>query len=120
MKIANLTPHPITLIKCDGSTVNVEPFGFVLRVSEKSETLGEVYGIRLIKKTFSDIPENDIDKLKEIASANDIVIVSAFCCKYLRERNIVINNVFFISNTIRDANGRVVGADAITRAEDIN
>jgi hypothetical protein len=68
-KIINLTPHTIT-IQVGGSVVEVEPSGVTWRLEEEDVRVGEVGGIKIVKRSFrlTSAPFN-IDDV-------DIVIVS--------------------------------------------
>jgi len=122
MRIGNCTPHKLTLIKTNNEIIEVEPSGFVLRVPEKIEKIGIVEGINIVKKTFdmNKITFSDIEKLKNMLDENDIIVVSlkaAELCKYLYDSKVLskedIVKVYFVGNSVRDENGRIIGADAL-------
>ena len=117
MKIANLTPHEITIFKTNGEKIIVPTSGFVLRVKENLNITGTLNGIKVGYKGFDGFSEDDIERLNKYLEENDIVIVSALVAKhikmnYLRELN-NIARLYFIGNTIRDDSGKVVGADVL-------
>ena len=117
VKIINLTPHTITLIKVDGSKVDVPSSG-VVRVMDTATQIGVLDGIKLIKKSFSKVSDDDIKKIKDfLKDKNTIVIVSLQTAMSLKNDNRLSNDdkarIFVISNTIRDSNGRIAGADGI-------
>ena len=66
---------------------------------------------------------SDIEKLKNMLEENDIIVVSlkaAELCKYLYDSNVLsredIVKVYFVGNSVRDENGRIIGADALSSA----
>ena len=123
IKIVNLTPHDIKVIKKDGSILEFKSEGSI-RVIEEVEVLGEIAGIKVIKKRYSKVSDNEIEKLKEILKdENTIVIVSLLAGRYLRTDERLTEEekkkIYFLSNTVRDEQGKVIGADAITNILDI-
>ena len=117
IKIINLTPHPIKLFKTDGSVVEVPSSG-VVRVIDTATQIGTLDGIKLIKKSFSKVSDDDIKKIKDFLKDKDtIVIVSLQTAMSLKDDSRLSNEekerIFIISNTVRDNNGRIVGADGI-------
>jgi len=117
VRIINLTPHPITLIKVDGSKVDVPSSG-VVRVMDTAKQIGTLDGIKLIKKSFSKVSDDDIKKIKDfLKDKNTIVIVSLQTAMSLRDDDRLSNEekerIFIISNTVRDSNGRIIGAEGI-------
>lgn len=55
MQLVNLTPHPLTLFRLDGSTVTVSPSGTVARVSQTSDQVGTVNGVALVRSQFGEV-----------------------------------------------------------------
>lgn len=56
----NLTPHAITIRTKDGD-VTFEPSGTVARVETRETTVGERFGVQVVRREFGDIfglPEN--------------------------------------------------------------
>lgn len=51
----NLTPHPITLIRQDGSSITIEPSGTVARVASVEEVCGEVNGVPVVCRQFGEV-----------------------------------------------------------------
>jgi hypothetical protein len=122
-KIANLTPHSLVLFTKDGKKLEIEPFGFALRVGEVVEDAGEIYNIQLIRKELTEIDEKDIQKLKEIIEEHDLVIVSLLALKKVIDMKCLtekeIQKLFAIGRTVRNEKGQIIGADALIRALDL-
>jgi len=127
MKIVNLTPHKIRIIKeedCERLSVwEYDSLGSI-RVREEIEEVGEIEGIRIIRKRFSDVSDKDIRKLKEILrDKNTIIIVSLLAGKYLKTDERLTEEekrrIFIIGNTVRNDRGEIVGADALTNIMDL-
>ena len=58
-KIKNLTPHAVTLVTDAGKNITINSDG-VIRVSENTETIGTIEGIRIIKKQLNEVSKNAI------------------------------------------------------------
>jgi len=112
-KLKNLTPHSITL--CGNEKVIIQSDG-IIRVSETSETITEIKGVKVIKKTLSDIPKEAVNLIREILKDSEAgVIVSMITAKALKKilSEKEQERVFIIGKTIRDDQGRIIGADSI-------
>lgn len=48
----NLTPHALTLVLPDGSTVTIPPSGVVARVTTEEVVVGQVAGVPLVERRF--------------------------------------------------------------------
>ena len=61
MNIKNLTPHTINFVSSEGYPImDIKPEGTVARVSVRTETVGEINGIPVIKSVYGevmDLPE---------------------------------------------------------------
>lgn len=51
----NLTPHPVTIRKPDGSEITIAPSGVVARVNSSEEVLQALDGIPVIQRKWGDI-----------------------------------------------------------------
>jgi hypothetical protein len=105
MIIKNLTPHPITLKKVDGSFVVIQPETLPARVSEITDTLGDIDGIAIVTKSFGiivNLPEPQPDIM---------LVVSALVAT--RAWELGRQDVYAVGNPLRDAEGRIIGAAAL-------
>ena len=120
-KIKNLTPHKIVLIDENRNKIEIPSDG-VVRVSEVSEKIGNLNGIKIVKKKFTGISKDVIKKVKEDLEEG-YILVSLLTAKALKESKAFSDEEFkrilFIANTIRDNEGKVIGADALGRAYDL-
>ena len=121
-KIINLTPHSVKLIKENNETISIKSSG-IIRVSESVKTIGSVNGIKLIKKTLSDIPREAINQIKEHLKNDDYVLVSLMTARKLKEMKVLtdeeLSKVLVIGHTIRNSDGVVVGSDSLTTAKQL-
>jgi len=109
MKIVNLTPHPINLL-LNSEEVKIPPSGIVARVEEKTETIGKIQvgdgNIPVIRKTLG-----RVENLPE-PRADTIYIVSLIVAQALAGTR---SDVFIIGESIRDEQGRVIGAKSLAQ-----
>ena len=114
-KIKNLTPHDVVLVRKDGSKIEIPSSG-VIRVTEVTEVIGNIEGVKVISKHLSEIPFEAVKMVEEILKDPEAgVIVSLITAKALMKEipQKLHNKIFIIGNTVRDEQGRVVGADAL-------
>jgi hypothetical protein len=116
MKILNLTTHPITIRKKNGSEVVIEPSGFVWRLDEEDVEITErldfdTEGIEVVARRFS----VDISIMPQEVWSADIVIVSLPMLLWLKAALSPMPTKPLIcapdtgSGAIRDEHGRIVG-----------
>jgi hypothetical protein len=116
MKILNLTPHPITIRRKDGSEVTIEPSGIVWRLKEEdveiTERLGfDTEGIEVVARRFS----VDMSTMPQEVWASDIVIVSLPMLLSLKATLSPMPTKPLVcapdtgSGAIRDEQGRIIG-----------
>ncbi len=120
-KIVNLTPHDITIVSGEGKNTILKSMGIV-RVNESSEVIGEIEGIKVIKKTLSNVQKEAVEKIRNILKDPEAaVIVSSLTARALKEElsKEELKRTLIIGNTVRDASGRVIGANALARACDL-
>ena len=55
MKIINLTPHSVSILKPDGTPLDLAPSGQVARVSTRVQDAGQLDGIPVVQQTFGDV-----------------------------------------------------------------
>lgn len=122
-ELVNLTPHEINLqvemSNGDIASASIKPSGFVLRVKEEVENIGMVrpkkyFAFKLIRKRLSDISKEDLEKVKKILEEGKGIIVSlATAQKLVQLLPEYRNKIFIIGETIRDKQGRIVGAKSL-------
>ena len=105
MEFINLTPHDLNLINEAGEPVLVKASGVLARCKVTTEKVGTVNGIKVNVSHFGDIeglPAPEEGK---------IFIVSAMILTAL---NGTRPDVLGVSEYIRDGEGKIVGAKALT------
>lgn len=109
--IVNLTPHPITLIREDGTTVTVYPCGVVVRAQEQREVIGHVEGFPVYRVHYGE-PEGLPDELDEKA----VYIVSSLALQAIKQHRPEIAHRFYVvSDPVRDEEGKIIGARALAQ-----
>ncbi len=103
-EIVNLTPHPINIVMGDGEVRTIPPSGTVARCRETTETVGEVNGIPVIRKSFGSV-ENLPDP-----SSGTIYVVSALVAQAARREDVVCPG-----DPVRDDKGQIIGCKALCR-----
>jgi len=109
MRLANLTPHDITLVCMDGAEVIIHPSGTVARCTVRRETVETVqvngHLVPINRTRFGPVeglPEPD---------GETWYIVSSIVAQAVPGRE----DVLIVDDTVRDASGRIVGAKALAR-----
>lgn len=106
MKIVNLTPHAINFVNEEGESVMaIEPSGQIARVTAKTEITGFIAGIPVTETVFGEV-ENLPD-----STQGTIFIVSSLVAQRCKGRV----DVFIPNESVRDANGRIVGCKSLGR-----
>ena len=98
-KIINLTPHSLNIYSREGKLIEEIPSSGIVRVSEEKERIGEINGIPLVKKTFTEsegLPEPVKDTLYFVS----IIVAQA---------NPSRDDLILSSELVRDENGRIIG-----------
>lgn len=104
MKFVNLTPHPITIVEGDQSTV-YRVDGPAPRLAVERETLGQIGGISVVRSTMGD-PTGLPDPQDGV-----IVIVSALVAEHPSVA--ARTDLAYPGEAIRDADGKIVGAKGL-------
>lgn len=105
MKIINLTPHAITIIAEDGTKTEFAPSGVIARVAQIREQVGTLDGFSLYRNTFGEVVGLPEEK------ADTVYIVSALVAQAAKDRD----DLIIVDNTVRDENGRIIGARGFAR-----
>lgn len=106
-KLINLTPHPVTLINLD--TELTIPSSGIARVEQKTEPVGTItighHVVRLTKTVFgketNGLPDPD----------GNLYIVSMLVC----QANPTRDDLYIVNETVRDEEGRIVGAKSLAQ-----
>lgn len=110
MKIVNLTPHSITVLR-NGEEIDVyEASGCIARCESDTVVVGEIAGIPLTETTFGEPYLIDRDKVKhELPKQQDgtFCIVSALVARAAGREDFII-----VNDTVRDNDGRIIGCQS--------
>lgn len=110
VKIINLTPHAITVLR-DGEEIAVyEASGSIARCESKTGVVGEIAGIPLTETRFGKLYLIDRDRVQhELPEMQDgtFYIVSALVARTAQREDFVI-----VNDTVRDDDGRIVGCQS--------
>lgn len=112
MRVVNLTPHPIVL-HADGATITIPPSGVVCRAAERVETVGaiEVDGATIpVRRIEYGAPEGLPEPQPGV-----IYVVSGIVAQAVRAYYPDRDDVFVVTDPVRDDSGRIVGARALAR-----
>lgn len=106
MKIINLTPHKVTIVNAEGASIMEIPVsGIIARVTCETVQVGEIEGIPVTETSYSEVTGLP-DPSKEI-----IYIVSSLVAQRCSNRN----DVFIPNESVRDAEGRIIGCKSLGR-----
>jgi len=109
----NLTPHPVTIRKSDGTDLTIRPSGSIARVDTVEEPLPDIEGVPAIRRTWGKIqPGISIEPGK-------IYIVSSLVLNAIRE-NTNWEKCMVAPDTgetaIRDEKGQIQAVTRVVRA----
>ena len=105
MKITNMSPHPIRIVKKDGSEIILTPSGIVPRIEQKRVIVDTVDGIEIFEDQIQgviDMPEPE---------EGVMIVTSRFVASALTGRS----DVFVPGDFIRDENGNIIACKGLTR-----
>lgn len=106
MTIINLTPHTINICNASGEIIREIPAsGQLCRVSSRTVQTGEIDGIPVTETQFGDV--------ENLPAPQDgtVFIVSLAVASRVPERQ----DVFVPSESVRDAQGRIIGCKSLGR-----
>ena len=99
MKIINLTPHDISLMR-NGQVVEIFPASRMpARVSVATEIVGEINGFEVRRNVYGQVVN-----LPERVEGT-VYIVSALVAQAAKDRD----DIFVTDGAVRDADGRIIG-----------
>lgn len=110
VKIVNLTPHAITVLKNGEEIAVYKASGYIARCESDTVVVGEIAGIPLTETTFGELYLIDRDKVKhELPEQQDgtFYIVSALVARAAGREDFVI-----VNDTVRDNDGRIIGCQS--------
>lgn len=110
VKIVNLTPHAITVLKNGEEIAVYEASGSIARCEWKTVAVGEIAGIPLTETRFGKLYLIDRDRVKhELPEQQDgtFYIVSALVARVAQREDFII-----VDDTVRDDKGRIVGCQS--------
>ena len=110
VKIVNLTPHAITVLKNGEEIAVFAASGSIARCESKTGVVGEIAGIPLTETRFGKLYLIDRDKVRhELPAQQDgtFYIVSALVARAAGRDDFVI-----VNDTVRDDNGRIIGCQS--------
>ena len=105
LDIINLTPHSISFVGDDGSTIiTIEPCGSLARVSASTEKTGAVInGIPVTRTVYG-----AVEGLPEPKDGT-VYVVSSIVAARCPDRD----DVFIPNESVRDSEGRIVGCKSL-------
>lgn len=110
MKIINLTPHEIIIITKEGVEMHIPPSGIIARctTTREVEEIINVDGVEIpINRTVFGTVENLPDP-----QPDTLYIVSTIVANAVKGKR---NDIIIPDDTIRDEQGRIIGARAFAR-----
>lgn len=107
MTIINLTPHTVTILAEDGSTIKEIPSSGIARCVTTRERAGEIEGVPINRTVFGEVEG------LPAPSEGVYFVVSAITAKALKG---VRDDLLITDDAVRDEQGRIVGCRALARA----
>lgn len=110
MKIVNLTPHAVNIVAADGTPlITIDPSGTVARLDTNVDIIGtvDVGNVSIPVQTTKFGPVSGLPNPKD----GTVYVVSSLVAQRVPDRN----DVYVPTDTVRDANGRIVGCRALGR-----
>ena len=110
-KFVNLTPHPITIFRTDGSTVNVEPSGKVFRLREKDVIVTEIDGVSVVHRQFYIAPE-DLEVFSDPSAVYIVSLPALIALSTIKDPNLSKFTIVAPDTGrggVRDEKGNIVG-----------
>ena len=105
MRIVNLTPHPISIIRMDEGITMELPSEGSARVATSSIRVGEINNVPVNRRQFGEVTglPDPVDGV--------VLLVSRIVAEAAGDRD----DLIMVDETIRDQDGRIVGAAAFSR-----
>ena len=109
MKIRNLTPHRIVMVNANGETLRVFESEGIARATQSNVQVAEVDGIPVMETHFGKTV--DLPNYEE----GVFLIVSIITANAARANGRTTSDLLLTTDTVRDADGRIVGCKAFAR-----
>lgn len=107
--IKNLTPHTVTILNEDGSVLAAFESEGVARATQKTERVGEIEGIPLVRTTFGepiDLPDPE---------EGTYFIVSPATANAAREYGLTTKDLLLTCEPVRNAEGQIIGCRSLAQ-----
>jgi len=105
MKLVNLTPHKVTLVKPDGSQIEIPPEGRCPRVRMEVREAGEVLGVPVVETVAA-----GVEGLPEPRPGVYYIVSRAVAAACPGRDDLLVPD-----DLVRDGEGRVIGARRLAR-----
>jgi hypothetical protein len=105
--LVNLTPHPLSLRRADGSTLDLPPSGTIARVASSDQVVGLIEGLPLHRMALG----QEVQGLPP-PQEGTYYIASLLAAQAAKAQG--RTDVYAPGPAVRDADGRVVGADGLS------
>lgn len=116
-KIINLTPHKLVFFLSSNLSekIEVESQG-TIRVSEQRVRVGDVCGIPVNRKTYTDINQENIKMIKKYVDDPEVVavVVSVIVANKLKEIGFT-DKIYIPDDLVRDEKGFVIGCRSLAK-----
>lgn len=103
MKIMNLTPHPLNMVRSDGTVLTILPEGTPARVSVQRTLVGELEGFPVNVSVFGKVEG------MPAPADNTAYVVSMLVASALKAAGNT-DGIYIVDDTVRDAEGKIIGA----------
>jgi hypothetical protein len=104
MQLVNLTPHPVQVMRVNGTFIELPKGSIVPRLATTETVIGEIDGAKIVKTIFGatvDLPE---------AADDTILIVS----RLVKDANPGRTDLVCPGAALRDETGKIIGADGFS------
>lgn len=115
IKIINLTPHAVNLKPVNGGEVVVEPSGTMARCSSERKIIGEIEVAEGVKIPLTQVVLGEVSGLPA-PEEGTIYIVSLHVANRVARGGRTMD-ILVPDESIRDADGKIVGCRALARQD---
>ena len=113
INIINLTPHPLIIYDGDRKYSPIPSSGIV-RVSQKTEKIGDVADIPVYQTVFG----SEIEGLPEPFDSDDetrVYVVSRLAAEAIKALYPARRDVYVPGTAVRDGDGQIIGCEGLSR-----
>lgn len=109
MRIINLTPHDITIVRDGAEPLTIKATGIVARAEQRREQVGEVNGIPVNRVRYG--------KPTNLPAPRDgvVYIVSALAAQAVKATDPGRRDIYITDDAVRDEGGHIVGCRALAQ-----